>query len=92
MRSVHAGEVSCPNYEARKFGVAAGMFIAAAKALCPTLVVVPYEFERYQAVSEQVYRILLRHSSMVQALSCDEAYVDVTGLGDPQAVAASIRR
>lgn len=49
-----AGEVSCPNYAARKFGVAAGMFMAHAKSLCPDLVVVPYEFERYQAVSEQV--------------------------------------
>lgn len=68
------------------------MFIAHAKSLCPDLVVVPYEFERYQTVSEQVYCILLRYSSVVQALSCDEAYVDVTGLGDPEKIAADIRR
>ncbi len=44
-----------------------------------------------QAVSEDVYRILLRYSSCVQPLSCDEAYLDVTGLGDPEALAARIR-
>ena len=39
----------------------------------------------------QVYRILLQHTAMVQPLSCDEAFLDVTGLGDPLEVAAAIR-
>lgn len=40
----------------------------------------------------QVYKILMRHTAVVQPLSCDEAYLDVTGLGDPEAMVASIRR
>ena len=42
-------------------------------------------------VLAQVYRILLQHTAMVQPLSCDEAFLDVTGLGDPEEVAAAIR-
>lgn len=49
-----AGEVSSANYEARAFGVRAGMFIADAKRLCPDLIVMPYEFEKYEAISEKV--------------------------------------
>ena len=48
-----AGEVSSASYEARALGVRAGMFMEAAKALCPGLVVMPYEFEKYEAISEQ---------------------------------------
>ena len=48
-----AGEVSSASYEARAFGVRAGMFMESAKALCPGLVVMPYEFEKYEAISEQ---------------------------------------
>ena len=49
-----AGEVSSASYEARACGVRAGMFMESAKALCPGLVVMPYEFEKYEAISEQV--------------------------------------
>lgn len=86
-----SGEVSSANYEARAFGVGAGMFIAEAKKRCPGLVVVPYEFDKYQHISEQVYRILMRYTGCVQPLSCDEAYLDVTGLGDPEDIARRIR-
>ena len=48
-----AGEVSSASYEARAHGVRAGMFMESAKALCPGLVVMPYEFEKYEAISEQ---------------------------------------
>lgn len=48
-------EVSSANYEARKYGVHAGMFMASAKERCPELIVVPYDFDRYQQVSEQVH-------------------------------------
>ena len=48
-----AGEVSSASYEARAMGVRAGMFMESAKALCPGLVVMPYEFEKYEAISEQ---------------------------------------
>ncbi|KAL6765308.1 hypothetical protein V8C86DRAFT_2430773 [Haematococcus lacustris] len=53
---------------------------------------VPYMYEKFQTISEQVYRLLLRTSSAVQPLSCDEAYLDVTGLGDPELLAAALRR
>lgn len=86
-----SGEVSSANYEARKYGVSASMFIAKAKELCPDLIVVPYEFEKYEMVSEQVYRILLRYTSCVQPISCDEAFLDVTGLGDPLTLASDMR-
>ena len=49
------------------------------------------QFDKYQEASEAVYRILLRHSAVVQPLSCDEAFIDISGLGDPLQLAASIR-
>jgi DNA repair protein REV1 len=55
-------------------------------------VAIPYEFATYQQVSEQVYSILLQHTKQVQPLSCDEAYLDVTGLGDPGLIAVQIRK
>ncbi|EFJ42568.1 hypothetical protein VOLCADRAFT_97374 [Volvox carteri f. nagariensis] len=97
------GEVSSANYlvsrrggeAARSFGVRADMFIAEARRRCPDLVVVPYEFEKYQEISEQVYRILMSYTSIVQPMSCDEAFLDVTGLvsepSGPEELAARLR-
>lgn len=51
-----SGEVSAASYEARTFGIRAGMMIADAKARCPALLVVPYEFEKYEEASLQVRR------------------------------------
>jgi DNA repair protein REV1 len=51
-----SGEVSSANYEARAAGVGAGMFISEAKRRCPELVVVPYEFDRYEDISMEVCR------------------------------------
>ncbi len=48
------GEISSANYEARKFGIRASMFIAEAKKPCPHLIVMPYQFDKYEEVSEQV--------------------------------------
>lgn len=48
------GEISSANYEARKFGIKASMFIAEGKKRCPHLIVMPYQFEKYEDVSEQV--------------------------------------
>ena len=59
---------------------------------CPDLVVIPYEFDAYQEVSERVYSIFLRHTALVQPLSCDEAYLDVSTCGDAEAEAAQMRR
>jgi DNA repair protein REV1 len=75
-----SGEISSANYEARARGVSAGMAVRDALRLCPGLVVVPYEFERYEDLSERFYRCLLRRSAVVEPLSVDEAFVDVTAL------------
>lgn len=51
-----SAEISSANYEARKYGIYAGMFMARAKALCPHLIVLPYDFDKYEVVAEQVRR------------------------------------
>ena len=75
-----AGELSSCNYEARAFGCRAGSRVADATRLCPNLVVMPYEFEKYSAVALEVYRILHALTPHVMGVSVDEAYVDVTAL------------
>ncbi|KAJ0965472.1 hypothetical protein J5N97_026610 [Dioscorea zingiberensis] len=87
-------EISSANYPARDYGVRAGMFVRDAKARCPHLVIFPYDFEAYQEVADQFYSILHKHCSRVQALSCDEAFLDVTECcnNDPEQVAMIIRK
>ncbi|XP_045813210.1 DNA repair protein REV1 isoform X3 [Trifolium pratense] len=87
-------EVSSANYPARSYGIRAGMFVRDAKALCPHLVIFPYNFEAYEEVADQFYSILHRHCNKVQAVSCDEAFLDVTHskVEDPELLASSIRK
>ncbi|KAL9267511.1 DNA repair protein REV1-like protein, partial [Drosera capensis] len=87
-------EISSANYPARDYGVKAGMFMRNAKALCPHLVIVPYDFEAYEEVADQFYNILHKHSKKVQAVSCDEAFLDVTASEeqDPETLACMIRK
>ncbi|CAI8587304.1 unnamed protein product [Vicia faba] len=87
-------EISSANYPARSYGIKAGMFVRDAKALCPHLVTFPYNFEAYVEVADQFYSILHRHCNKVQAVSCDEAYLDVTHskVEDPELLASSIRK
>ena len=68
------------------------MFMAKAKSLCPDLIVVPYEFDKYEVASEQMYKILFKYSSHVQPVSCDEAYLDITGLGEPESLIENLRQ
>ncbi|KAJ4965801.1 hypothetical protein NE237_017650 [Protea cynaroides] len=86
-------EISSANYPARDYGVRAGIFVRDAKALCPHLVILPYNFEAYEEVADQFYDILHKHCNKVQAVSCDEAFLDVTDLedGDPEHLASTIR-
>ena len=72
------GVVAAASYEARAFGVRSAMPTARAVRLCPELVVVPPDFARYRAVSEQVMSILRECTPLVEPLSLDEAYLDVT--------------
>ncbi|OMO63318.1 DNA-repair protein, UmuC-like protein [Corchorus olitorius] len=87
-------EISSANYPARDYGIKAGMFVRDAKALCPQLVIVPYNFEAYEEVADQFYNILHNHCNKIQAVSCDEAFLDVTDSEgkDPQVLASEIRK
>ncbi len=75
--------VCAASYEARKFGVRSAMPAVRAERLCPDAVFVPPDFARYKAVSRQVRGIFLRHSDLVEPLSLDEAYLDVTATRIP---------
>jgi DNA polymerase-4 len=72
------GVVAAASYEARAFGVRSAMPMARAIRLCPDLVIVHPDFERYRRVSNQVMEILRSCTSLVEPLSLDEAYLDVT--------------
>jgi DNA polymerase-4 len=87
--------VCAASYEARQFGVRSAMPAVRAERLCPDAVFVAPDFTRYCAVSRQVREILKRHSDLVEPLSLDEAYLDVTenktGLPTATSVARTIR-
>ncbi|HEX8407515.1 MAG TPA: DNA polymerase IV [Thermoanaerobaculia bacterium] len=94
-----AGErsvVCAASYEARKFGVHSAMPASRAKRLCPSGVWLPPDFERYRAVSTDIRRIFERHTPLVEPLSLDEAYLDVTqeltGIPTATETAEAIRR
>jgi len=70
--------VCAASYEARVFGVRSAMPAVRAERLCPDAVFVPPDFTRYRTASRQVREILLRHTDLVEPLSLDEAYLDVT--------------
>jgi DNA polymerase-4 len=70
--------VCAASYEARTFGVRSAMPALRAERLCPHAVFVPPDFSRYRAVSKQVREIFSRHTDLIEPLSLDEAYLDVT--------------
>ena len=72
------GVVSTCSYEARKFGVHSAMPAAQARKLCPEGVFLRPRFDAYEEVSTQIREIFLSHSDLVEPLSLDEAYIDVT--------------
>lgn len=77
-RSQERGVVAAASYEARKFGVRSAMPSVVARRKCPHLVFVPPRFEVYRAVSAQIHAIFARYTPLIQPLSLDEAYLDVT--------------
>ena len=87
--------VCAASYEARKFGVRSAMPAVRAERLCPNAVFLPPDFPRYRAVSRLVREILQRHTDLIEPLSLDEAYLDVsvnkTGLRTATLVARTIR-
>jgi DNA polymerase IV len=70
--------VCAASYEARKFGVRSAMAAVRAERLCPHAIFVPPDFTRYKAVSRHVREIFARHTDLIEPLSLDEAYLDVT--------------
>jgi DNA polymerase-4 len=70
--------VCAASYEARKFGVRSAIPAVQAERLCPTAIFLPPDFPRYRAVSRSVREIFLRHTDLVEPLSLDEAYLDVS--------------
>lgn len=93
--SAQRGVVAAASYEARKFGVHSAMPSITAARRCPSLVFVPPRFDVYRAVSRQIRTIFSRHSELVEPLSLDEAYLDVTQdrqqIGSATRIASQIR-
>lgn len=93
--SSQRGVVSAASYEARKFGVRSAMSSVIAKRNCPELIFVKPRFERYREISDQIRKIFFEYTDLVEPLSLDEAYLDVTEnkKGNPSAtlIAKEIR-
>ena len=87
--------VCAASYEARRFGVRSAMAAIHAERLCPEAIFVPPDFTRYRAVSQSTREIFRRHTDLIEPLSLDEAYLDVTenktGLATATRVAKAIR-
>jgi DNA polymerase-4 len=87
--------VCAASYEARRFGVRSAMAAVRAERLCPEAIFLPPDFVRYRAVSRLVREIFIRHTDLVEPLSLDEAYLDVTvnktGLSTATRVARELR-
>jgi DNA polymerase-4 len=86
--SAQRGVVAAASYEARQFGVRSAMPSVTAARRCPALLFVPPRFEVYRAVSQQIRQIFARYSDLVEPLSLDEAYLDVTQ--DKQQVGSAV--
>ncbi len=92
----HRGVICAASYEARKFGVRSAMSGFLAKKMCPQLIFTPPRFERYKEISKKIKAIFLEYTDLVEPLSLDEAYLDVTEnkKGNPSAslIAQEIRQ
>jgi DNA polymerase IV len=88
--------VASASYEARRFGVRSAMPSVTAKKLCPGLIFIRHRFERYTEVSEQILGIFREYSDLVEPLSIDEAFLDVTedrkGIGSATLIAKEIKK
>ena len=94
--SKERGVVSSASYEAREFGIHSAQPIATAMRFCPEGIFLPVRMWRYKEISRQVLAIFKRFSPLVEPLSLDEAFVDVTGttrlFGPPEEIAKKIKR
>ena len=89
------GVVSTASYEARRFGVNSAMSVYTAKRYCPSLIVVEGRHEHYKEVSEQVHSIFKEYTDLIEPISIDEAFLDVTEnkkkILEPAVIATEIR-
>ncbi|ORZ24424.1 hypothetical protein BCR42DRAFT_342701 [Absidia repens] len=92
-----SSDIASCNYVARSFGVRNGMHVGRAKELCPNLQIIPYEFEKYKEVSEIFYGILFQYADEIQAVSVDEAllemgsHITVAGRNEEESLALMVR-
>ena len=90
------GVVAAASYESRAFGCRSAQPIGMAKRLCPQAVIVRPRFERYREVSDQVFEIFNQFTPLIEPLSIDEAFLDVTGsrrlLGEPEEIARQLKQ
>jgi DNA polymerase-4 len=92
--SLRRGVVSAASYEARRYGVQSAMPLATAMRLCPAAALVPVDFPAYRSASAAVFAIAREYTPLVEPLSLDEAYLDVSGscrrYGEPPRIAREI--
>ena len=90
------GVISTCNYEARAFGIHSAMATATAKRLCPDLLLLPHNMEKYKLAAEQIREIFYDYSEQVEPLSLDEAFIDVSNSqhcrGSATLIAGEIRQ
>jgi DNA polymerase-4 len=89
------GVVLTASYEARPYGVGSAMPMAQARRLCPSAIIVPPRFDRYQEVSQTIMEVFSNFSPEVEALSLDEAFLDMSGseglFGDPECIGRRLK-
>ena len=89
------GVVTTCNYEARKFGVRSAMPSITAKKLCPDIIFIPVHMDKYRNISKEIHKIFKCYTKVIEPISLDEAYLDVTYSkycnGDPSKMAMQIR-
>lgn len=90
------GVISTCNYEARRYGVHSAMASATARRLCRDLIIIPGNMEKYREASRQIHRIYQDYTSLIEPLSLDEAFLEVSGSpvlqGSATLIASDIRR
>ena len=89
------GVIAAASYASREFGVRSAMPTAQALRLCPELVLLPADFDKYTSVSQEIMAIFQRYTPLVEPLSLDEAFLDVEGcerlLGDAEAIGRALK-
>lgn len=94
--NVSRGVVSAASYEARKYGVHSALAIAIAKRRCPNGIFLPVRMFRYKEVSQQIFSIFHRYTPLVEPISLDEAFLDVTAseklIGTAEEIARTIKK